>query len=725
MTLPRRAFTAGLVTLACALPAVVLAGLFDAVAPILEVALAAVVGGSVATVLSTTRAPGVAIAALVVLAGVTYVAVVAIPDGVAIGWPTPASMADVGATATHGLERLLTVAPPARSDGGLVVAPALVAFCAAACGASLAVRTRATALLLVPPGLVLVGALLLGAGRPRATWAVTTGVVLLLVAVLVVRARPLGEHGPRAVRRWTSAVAPIAAAVAAVVGVGVGGVFAAVNDEERFDPRSLVEAPVDVTAALNPLAVVSSMRQVDPPKLFATVRVDAPPDVPLDRVRLAALDHFDGARWSWNTMSFPRAGSVLVPATELEDPVAVSMTVAVAGLGGPFLPVVGEPTGVDGVAVGHDPSSGTVVSAQASVTGLRYELRAELGRHRPEDLTAGVPAGAANLVALPSGLPADLVELAQEETAGATSAYERLLALERHLLGIPYSVDVPPGSSYESMRRMLLGPSEQRAGDAGQRAAAFAVLTRSLGYPSRVAVGYLLDEGVQPGQDVQLRTDHVHAWPEVLFDGSGWVAFEPTDPTRARSTPPTDLMDGASAASVSDLPATPPVDVPPQQVEAPVRLDLEPALGQGRGGGPGNVPILPVLAVLTVGAPGAIRFVRRHRGRMFGSRSSRVVGAWRDALDRLSLAGVVARASSTVEEVRDRVEASAGAFASPVRELAGLTSAAVFAPEEPSSQEIKRAWELAEIVRRTSRREVHLLRRARLYFDPRAVRGRR
>jgi len=56
------------------------------------------------------------------------------------------------------------------------------------------------------------------------------------------------------------------------------------------------------------------------------------------------------------------------------------------------------------------------------------------------------------------------------------------------------------------------------------------VLLRSLGVPSRLAVGYVLDPGAQePGT----RTYHIteanaFAWPEVYFPGYGWVEFNPT-----------------------------------------------------------------------------------------------------------------------------------------------------------------------------------------------------
>ena len=62
-----------------------------------------------------------------------------------------------------------------------------------------------------------------------------------------------------------------------------------------------------------------------------------------------------------------------------------------------------------------------------------------------------------------------------------------------------------------------------------------ALMGRSLGIPSRVAVGFLRPE--QVGQDTYVYSSRdLHAWPEMYFGGIGWVRFEPT-PQRAITVP--------------------------------------------------------------------------------------------------------------------------------------------------------------------------------------------
>jgi hypothetical protein len=57
-----------------------------------------------------------------------------------------------------------------------------------------------------------------------------------------------------------------------------------------------------------------------------------------------------------------------------------------------------------------------------------------------------------------------------------------------------------------------------------------AVMLRLLGYPSRVAVGFLPGEIGADGW-FHVTTHQAHSWVEVFFPSYGWLAFEPT-PTR-------------------------------------------------------------------------------------------------------------------------------------------------------------------------------------------------
>ena len=63
-----------------------------------------------------------------------------------------------------------------------------------------------------------------------------------------------------------------------------------------------------------------------------------------------------------------------------------------------------------------------------------------------------------------------------------------------------------------------------------------ATLGRVLGIPARVAIGFLSPEPDGPHTWVYSSHD-MHAWPELYFQGSGWVRFEPTPASQAPDVP--------------------------------------------------------------------------------------------------------------------------------------------------------------------------------------------
>jgi hypothetical protein len=84
------------------------------------------------------------------------------------------------------------------------------------------------------------------------------------------------------------------------------------------------------------------------------------------------------------------------------------------------------------------------------------------------------------------------------------------------------------------------------------------MLARILGYPTRVSVGFLPGTPSRADPDAYVvRGNDAHAWPEVYFEGYGWVPFEPT-PRAEASTPsytvpsPGSLRDPAGVRNGTD-----------------------------------------------------------------------------------------------------------------------------------------------------------------------------
>ena len=106
--------------------------------------------------------------------------------------------------------------------------------------------------------------------------------------------------------------------------------------------------------------------------------------------------------------------------------------------------------------------------------------------------------------------------------------YDRLLALEEGLSGFTYELateKLPPSVKSEGdfINWFLL---EKQEGYCVHYATAFCILARYLGYPARIVQGYKAD--VSANQTVVITDENGHAWPEVYFEGKGWIPFEPT-----------------------------------------------------------------------------------------------------------------------------------------------------------------------------------------------------
>jgi transglutaminase-like putative cysteine protease len=127
---------------------------------------------------------------------------------------------------------------------------------------------------------------------------------------------------------------------------------------------------------------------------------------------------------------------------------------------------------------------------------------------------------------LPDDLDPRLGQIAREWTADATSAYDKVLAIQHHFhsVGFTYSTHVDVADDADALVTFL---TQTKTGFCQQYASAMAVLVRELGLPARIAVGYRAGTIQDDGTYLVQSTD-AHAWVEVFFEGYGWLSFEPT-----------------------------------------------------------------------------------------------------------------------------------------------------------------------------------------------------
>jgi hypothetical protein len=97
-------------------------------------------------------------------------------------------------------------------------------------------------------------------------------------------------------------------------------------------------------------------------------------------------------------------------------------------------------------------------------------------------------------------------------------------------------------------------------------ASAMAVLLREVGVPSRLAIGFVVDDSDFSRQDgaYHVKDSNTYSWTEVYFPGYGWIAFNPS-PDRPEDLTPVKSEPSVSGAESEDtgLPKDLPVSADP------------------------------------------------------------------------------------------------------------------------------------------------------------------
>ncbi|SBV30920.1 Transglutaminase-like enzyme, putative cysteine protease [Micromonospora krabiensis] len=718
--------------------------------PLLPQLVACAAAGSVLVSVAARRLPSWLVAPLSVLAMAGYTAWSL--RVAATHADLPGSLAEVaGDAARNGIPRLLTAMIPVEPAPDTVLVPLVAAWLAGLAGTEVAVRAGRVLAGYLPPALLYAGALyVVGPNAGPALWPT---VLFVAAAALGLAAsnRPARSGGdpvaglaPRvrvAVRARLAAGATVGVAVVVALVALLGPAIVGRVDGRPVDPRRYVEPPQVETLDENPLIRISGWALHPEQQLLdVTTRREGavpaasagppagpsgdPADEPTGgdgepadpaggstvRIRLAVLSDYDGVTWRVGA-TYRNAGRILPATDPARDSTVetVRQDITVAELTGRLLPAVATPREVSGARVAYDPATGTLIRPEGLTPGLRYTVTS--AREKPDTnllATANVPAGeaVARVLRVADGAPEPLTRLAAQLAEDNGAPYARAAAIEQ-FLAEHYRVvaDAPSGHAYPNLSFFLFGPRNGggQRGTSEQFAAAFAVLGRLTGLPTRVVVGF------RSTGDGPVRAGDAYAWPEVLFDGLGWVPFDPMPRPDQEPRP------------VEEDFRPKPEDPPPSEAPAPTlepTASPEPAADAAGpdtngglstpallGGGTGGLLLLVGAVLLTLLAMRR-SLTRARLGR--GDPGERIAGAWREVTDALRLAGhpvgddlaateVAARARRAVTPT-DTADAPRRGDVPPdadVDTLAGLLNQVAFAPGTASAAQADQATGIA------------------------------
>ena len=391
-------------------------------------------------------------------------------------------------------------------------------------------------------------------------------------------------------------------------------------------------------------------------------------------LRLLTLDEFSGRDWTSGEAPGSRASAVdnIDPPPGLSPEIATKETITAIGidnLASRWLPTPAAARSVTGLigtwvwneASGSIASPGDTTRGQEyTVTALTLEPTAEQLRQSAGDYSAEIRRS----LRLPAGTPDVIGDTAREVTVGAESAYDAARALQDYLRGsdFAYDTEAPVENGYDGAGIDVVGTFlEKKSGYCVHFSAAMAVMVRSLGIPSRIAIGY------QPGSQsasssiagvgrYSVNTHDLHSWTEVYFEGVGWVPFEPTP---SRGEVPSYTREDAGEVTFGDGGAAAPTNAPrPEDLGGQNATDA-----QGKASTPGEAMgsvlrlgliLLGTLAILLL--PTAIRLARRMRRRRgILSGQSGAAEAWREVSDTALDHGICVRDTETPRELAARL----------------------------------------------------------------------
>jgi transglutaminase-like putative cysteine protease len=170
---------------------------------------------------------------------------------------------------------------------------------------------------------------------------------------------------------------------------------------------------------------------------------------------------------------------------------------------------------------------GSIISPIGLGKGAIYTVDSSVSRPSAGQLqAAGHPDPQAQYTQLPKPY-ADVHQLALSITSGDTNEYDIIQSLIAWIgANTHYSTDIPPlPAGGDSVEEFLFG---NRTGFCEQISTSLAVMLRSLGIPTREAVGYVPGP-YNPITDLyEVRAEDAHAWVQAYFNGYGWVSFDPT-----------------------------------------------------------------------------------------------------------------------------------------------------------------------------------------------------
>jgi transglutaminase-like putative cysteine protease len=497
-----------------------------------------------------------------------------------------------------------------------------------------------------------------------------------------------GEERARA-KRWRTSEARLGWRAAPAVRVALVGLLVIIVMTPFLPgygapPLLRTKGPGD-RVAFNPFIAIRATLQKQPESTLFSVVTTRPM-----YMRLTTLDHYDGEVWAQgNARTDEPIGPIPIAADQPQLPSnLIKQDVQIQALAGPWIPAAYDPvavSNVNDVKIERESRALVVPQLTGLAVGARYQVISSVpdisaaALDKPFSYDEGGALG--DYLQLPR-VPGVIRSLAEQIAGDKPTPYQKALALQDYLRTFTYNQNVALHHSFKNLVDFL---TKVKEGYCEQFAASMAVMARVLGIPSRVAIGFGI--GDQIGNQYRITTKEAHAWVEIYFPGSGWVAFEPT-PRAGVAQVPAYATPGAEQPSVQPT-VQPTVSATPSSSQNNASRDPAHATVGGNTGTQQGRPAWVFVAVVGAIAVGVVVLVialailvpRLVRRRARGVRGAAAF-AYVEFLIWCEGAGLGRRQAETPSEHAARLREDLDGAAEPLDRLVALVEDALWAPEQ-------------------------------------------
>lgn len=694
---------------------------YESPAFLLSAGIAILAGTAVAVVGAIRSWPSWAVVSGVAAAYLVLGVPAAVPGRTFAGvLPTAEGLVELVAGTALSWKQLVTIAVPVGSYQALLVPPFLLALVASATAVTIALRTPRPAAAALPPALLLVAGIALGAAHDEV--ALQGGLAFLVTCVAwLVRVGIASRRAVIAERSTDAALADArrvagAAALIAVALVGATAATFVVPPGPREVVRAQLQPPFEPDDFDSPLA---AFRRAFEPATASTIMLEVRGLPDGAGLRIATLDTYDGIVYSVGgadrsgaSGQFTRLPYRLDQSRTPGD--AVEIEVEVLGYDDVWVPGVGRleriefqpPASPRSEALAEEFHYNDVTGAAGVRSGLR-----EGDRYRAWSVASvdevdleGLEPGTAVLPEAPDA-PDELLKLLDTWAPASDPPGVRLAKVVDgfHAEGyVSHGVgDDEPSRSGHSLDRLTeFATVEPMLGDGEQYAVAAALMARAIGFPARVVVGYLPGDGAADAVR-EFRSADLQAWIEVQTSDGEWVQVDPNpeprkvperqpDEPTVVSRPQSALPPPEERTPLEDLAVEPDPGSDEREDDRAAWLDALLAAVRVIG--------IVLAVLLLIASPFLAVVVAKSRRRRLRRRArtpvERIEGGWQEFTDTAADFGFPIAPGAT----RAEQAATVGGLGPLV--LAAVVDRAVYAPGGPGDGDDDHVWEAVDDLHR-------------------------